>query len=858
MGGTHGVSLPHRGSPPGAAATGPAAAAIGWLPGTPEPSRRPVASGRSTGAPLEAAARAGAAPAQAKTRASSPLRKRWQRTPPVARPLGGYSVNGVTFTAPGSVPGSAVEEPEAVTTTASAASTAPNHATCSPSVTRTPAMPPPERPCGRTPSAPKCSSCASEVMKHSVSSPVARSSAPTTSSPSLSEMTSHSSRDSTSGFTRLTTPWRVPSASPGPEDGSAGERQRAFAGVQREHLRERHAALQVGVVGRRGDGGQVEHAQLEHPAPRGDDADLAARGGADGRHHHVVVGAGAAGARGLVRGRTGQQAARGEEREARVVGDLEGDRGGGDGRARRLEQDRAPRGAVGLRDLGQLVRDHLAEQGLVAEDRVEVLDDPLQLGLLLLQLDAGELREAAQRHLEDVVGLGLGEVEDLHQPLAGHRRVVAGADQLDDLVDVEDRGDQAVDEVQPVGGLGAAEHRAASYDVEAVPEEDLEELLEPERAGLPVDQRDGVDAERVLHRRLPVELLEQRLGVEAVLDLDDEAQALLAVGEVLDVRDALDLLALDERLDPLDDLLGADAVGQLGHHDALAARRHRLDPGGGPHPERAAAGQVGVADALEPDDLAAGGQVRAGDEAHQPVDVGLRVVDEVPERLDDLDQVVRRDVRGHADRDAGGAVHDQVGDRRRQHGRLGLAAVVVGLEVDGVLVDRGGHRDGGRGHPGLGVAHGRGGVVGRAEVAVAVDERDAHRPRLRHAHHRVVDRGVAVRVQATHDLTDDAGALDVTAVGPQAHVVHRVQDPALHRLEPVPGVGQGPGVDDRVGVLEEGRAHLVPDVDVEDVLLEVVGEVLLRLPCHAAHSPRSPPRNPAGTPQLPDHARFRG
>src|SRR4030095_1659528 len=47
------------------------------------------------------------------------------------------------------------------------------------------------------------------------------------------------------------------------------------------------------------------------------------------------------------------------------------------------------------------------------------------------------------------------------------------------------------------------------------------------------------------------------------------------------------------------------------------ARLPRLDPGPGPHPERAAPRQVGVPDALEPDDLAAGGQVGAGDEAHQ-------------------------------------------------------------------------------------------------------------------------------------------------------------------------------------------------------------------------------------------------
>ena len=79
-------------------------------------------------------------------------------------------------------------------------------------------------------------------------------------------------------------------------------------------------------------------------------------------------------------------------------------------------------------------------------------------------------------------------------------------------------------------------------------------------------------------------------------------------------------LAWTSDLDPLDDLLGADAVRQLGDHDALAARRDRLDPGGGAHPERAAAGLVGVADAVEADDLAAGRQVGAGDEPHQVVE----------------------------------------------------------------------------------------------------------------------------------------------------------------------------------------------------------------------------------------------
>ena len=140
----------------------------------------------------------------------------------------------------------------------------------------------------------------------------------------------------------------------------------------------------------------------------------------------------------------------------------------------------------------------------------------------------------------------------------------------------------------------------------------------------------------------------------------------------------------------------------------------------------------------------------------------------------------------------------------------------------------------GGGHPALRVAHRRRGVVGRAEVAVPVDGGQAHRPGLGQPDQGVVDRAVSVRVQAAHDLADDAGALHVPAVGAQVHLVHRVEDAALDRLEPVSRVGQRPGVDDGVGVLEERGLHLVLDVGVEDVLLEVLREGLLgAAPCHA-------------------------
>ena len=59
----------------------------------------------------------------------------------------------------------------------------------------------------------------------------------------------------------------------------------------------------------------------------------------------------------------------------------------------------------------------------LVEDRLELLDRGLQLGELVAELLALELREAAQLHVEDVVGLDLGELERLgHEAGAGGRR----------------------------------------------------------------------------------------------------------------------------------------------------------------------------------------------------------------------------------------------------------------------------------------------------------------------------------------------------------------------------------------------------------------------------------------------------
>ena len=97
---------------------------------------------------------------------------------------------------------------------------------------------------------------------------------------------------------------------------------------------------------------------------------------------------------------------------------------------------------------------------------------------------------------------------------------------------------------------------------------------------------------------------------------------------------------------------------------------HLLEMGAAAHDDRAAAGVIRLADAVAPHDDAAGREIRSRHMLDQLVDGDLRIVEIGDAGVDHLRQIVGRDVGRHADRDAAGAVDQQVREARRQDGRL--------------------------------------------------------------------------------------------------------------------------------------------------------------------------------------------
>ena len=215
---------------------------------------------------------------------------------------------------------------------------------------------------------------------------------------------------------------------------------------------------------------------------------------------------------------------------------------------------------------------------------------------------------------------------------------------------------------------------------------DLERPTQVEQPRHAVDERDHVGREVRLHRRVLVELVEHDLRVGVALEVDDEPDR-VAGREVGHRADALDAAIVDEVADLDADRLHRRLERQLGHEDALTAVGVLFDLGGRAHADRAAAGAVALGDAGPAEDRRAGREIGTGHEAHEVVDGRVGMVDEVERRVDDLAQVVRRDVGGHAHRDATATVHQEIGEPRRDDERLAVSTVVGVAEVDGVLVD---------------------------------------------------------------------------------------------------------------------------------------------------------------------------
>ena len=280
----------------------------------------------------------------------------------------------------------------------------------------------------------------------------------------------------------------------------------------------------------------------------------------------------------------------------------------------------------------------------------------------------------------------LGRPVPGHQLLARRGGVRGFADQRDDLIDIGDGYCQADQHVGAVARLAQQELGAPPDHLLAEIGEGADHILEVELLWPPADQRHHIGAEGRLQRREAVELVQHHIGHGVALQLDDHAHA-VAARLVANIGDAFDLFLAHQLGDPLHHRRLVHLIGNLGDDQRLALLAQDFSGDAAAHQDRAAALVIGRADARLAEDQAAGGEVWARNNLDQLFNRDRRIVKIGNAGVDHLAEIVRRDVGGHADGDAASAVDEQVREFGRQHHRLLLAAVIVRLEVDRLILE---------------------------------------------------------------------------------------------------------------------------------------------------------------------------
>ena len=204
-------------------------------------------------------------------------------------------------------------------------------------------------------------------------------------------------------------------------------------------------------------------------------------------------------------------------------------------------------------------------------------------------------------------------------------------------------------------GFGELVARTTHDDVFLMGDVVVQRLLQGEHAGHAVDERQHDDAEAHLQLSVLIELVEHHLRDGILLQLDDDVDA-VAVGTVVDVRDLGKLLLANQLAELLEQALTVHLVRDLRDHDGAFAVLALFDLALRAHGEAAATRLIGIQDALLAHDDAAGREIRAGKGSHELGGGDLGVVEHHARGVDGLAEVMRRDIGGHADGNAVGAV----------------------------------------------------------------------------------------------------------------------------------------------------------------------------------------------------------
>ena len=380
---------------------------------------------------------------------------------------------------------------------------------------------------------------------------------------------------------------------------------------------------------------------------------------------------------------------------------------------------------------------------------------------------------------------------------------------MDHLINIEERDQVTFEDVQTLEYPLQAMLEPAPHCLGAKRQPLTQDTVQPLHAG-PAVNADHIEVDPVAALQVGAgeQVAHQALDIDAIrAGHDDQSGGVLVIRLIPQVGYHGQFLCLHLLGDLLQDPRSGHLVGQGAHNDITAlALPHRA------HTQAAAAAGVHRHDVLAGrDNLRLGGEVRRQYMLAQFSHAGLRRLQQANRGAHHFPQVVGRHIGRHTHGNTGGAIEQHIGHLGGQHPGFVHGAVEVGRPLHGALGQLRQQHIGIDGQAGFGIAHRREGlgIIGRAPVTLAIDQRVAIAEILRHQHHRFIDRAVAMGVEFTDYIADGTRGLLELGAGFQAQLAHRVHDAALHGLEPVADMRQRAVENDVHGIVQVGLLRIL-------------------------------------------------
>ena len=181
-------------------------------------------------------------------------------------------------------------------------------------------------------------------------------------------------------------------------------------------------------------------------------------------------------------------------------------------------------------------------------------------------------------------------------------------------------------------------------------------LLERQGLRLAMINGEHVDAEGGGQLRVLVEVVNDHLRDGIALKLDDHAGVF--IGFIANSRNLGEDLFIGQLCNALDERGAVDVVRDLGDDNLLFAATHFFHAEAATDLDGAFAGGEIILHGLEPGDGTAGREIGTLNVFHQALEVDIRIIDLGANAINHFAEVMRRNIGGHTDGDAGTAVDE--------------------------------------------------------------------------------------------------------------------------------------------------------------------------------------------------------